>query len=226
MQVPANRTNCKNLSIIGLLLQITSEEPSFEIDVIKNELVIRLREKFYDWLHKVASRNFSGLRDFEEIVDDIFQDTFIIAIRQIKEFKLDKNWADQECEKMLLYWLSRIANNLLLNHCKEEKEKKEHLNQYKEFLKSERRPGQIGKRKYEPTYDSIKFQEVWKNLPTMAIEILFASLSQGTLDEENQKHNSDEIIKTLSEKYNVTPNALRKAKQRALAAIKTCKLEK
>lgn len=225
MQIESQRLKCKDLTLSELVLKLTTRDTGFESRMLQTEFYLRLNDKFYDRLHKAVSKLYKGIPGIDTLKEDVFQDTFIIANEEIKEFSINESWSETECEKVLLFWLGKIANNLILKHCKSEKKERENLQAYKLFLKLENRKGTIGKREYKPTYDRSKFEEVWEKIPPVAKEMLFASLEYETLGEENKKHIPDEVIKSLTTRFSVTSATLRKAKQRALAAIRSCKLE-
>ena len=225
MQIPSQRIKCKDLTLVDLILRLASVDQDFDTRTLQTEFYNRLDEKFYDRLHKVVNKLYKEIPGIDTFKDDVFQETFMIANEEIKGFILKGNCPERECEKVILFWLGRIANNLILKHYRSEKKEKEDREAYKLFIKLENRRGTIGRREYKPTYDRTKFEEVWKKLPLMAKEMLFASLEYETLAEGNKKHIPDEVIESLSKRFNVTPVALRKAKQRALATIRSCKLE-
>jgi hypothetical protein len=225
MQIESQRLKCKELTLIELVLKLTANETSFDTRMLQTEFYLRLNVKFYDRLHKAVSKLYNGIPEIDTLKEDVFQDTFIIANEEIKGFQINENWTETECEKVLLFWLAKIANNLILKHYKTEKKEEKDLQAYKLFLKLENRKGTIGKREYKPTYDRSKFDKVWEKIPLMAKEMLFASLEYDTLGEDNKKHIPDEVIKSLTTRFSVTSATLRKAKQRALAAIRSCKLE-
>ena len=225
MQIQSQRLKCKDLTLVDLVLNLASSDSVFDTRMLQTEFYVRLKEKFYDQLHKVVNKLYNGIPEISSLIEDVFQETFIIANEEIKGFSIKENCSEKECEKVLLFWLARIANNLILKHYNTEKKRKEDLQAYKLFIKFENRRGSVGKRDYKPTYDRNKFDEVWKKIPLMAKEMLFASLEYETLGEDNKKHIPDDVIKSLTTRFNVTSATLRKAKQRALAAIRSCKLE-
>ncbi len=225
MQIQSQRLKCKDLTLIELVLNLTMAVTDFDTRMLQTELYLRLNEKFYDRLHKAVSKLYKGIPGIDTLKEDVFQETFIIANKEIKEFCVNESWKENECEKVLLFWLGRIANNLILKHYNAVKKEKEDLQAYKFFVKLENRKGTTGKREYKPTYDRSKFEEVWEKISPMAKEMLFASLEYETLGEDNKKHIPDEVIKSLTTRFSVTSATLRKAKQRALAAIRSCKLE-
>lgn len=212
-------------TLVDLLRLVTSNNDPIYKDFLITEIYRRLNKKFYDRLSKVGNKLFSGLPDIESRIKDVLQDTFKIAFEKIDKFKWEETWSDKECEKVLLFWLSKIANNILLTECKEYKEEKEALEGYKEHIQIENSDGAIGKRNFNPPYDKGKLDEVITKLSPMAKEMLSACLEHDTLQLGNTKHLPDSVIDNLTEKYGVTPGTLRKAKERTIKKILACKLE-
>jgi predicted component of type VI protein secretion system len=60
----------------------------------------------------------------------------------------------------------------------------------------------------------------------MKKEIILLCAEYNTISEENTKHLPDDVISHLTKKYNIKPASIRKAKERALTALKACKIEK
>ncbi|MCH8903804.1 MAG: sigma-70 family RNA polymerase sigma factor [Bacteroidetes bacterium] len=216
----------KDFTLVALVKSLaTGDTKADDVHDLQTELYNRLGAKFYDRVHKIMIKTWGGLPDIDTLKDDIFKDTWIVAMDKIVKFKVDEKWNDDECEKVILFWFGKIANNLLLKLYNTEKKEKEELVGYKHFLESENSKGAIAQRRYKPTYDRVKIQKVMTKLNPMAKEVLFASLKHGTLKEENKNHMPDAVLKQLTDKYKVTPSALRKAKERAIKAIITCKIK-
>lgn len=214
----------KDLALIVLVTLLISATTEAEIRELQSEFYKRLGQKFLERCHHSVNKLFKGARDADAMRDDIFQDSFLTAMDEIKEFEMKDEWDDAECEKVILFWLGKIANNKIMKRREEKKKEREFLDGYKYFLKSENRQGSIGKRVFKETYDKEKFATVWEKLNPMSREIILFCAADDTLCEENTKHLPDDKITYLKEKYNVTAAAIRKAKQRALEVLKTCKL--
>ncbi|MBS1737481.1 MAG: hypothetical protein JSS98_12860 [Bacteroidetes bacterium] len=225
MENPLPEHSYKDLKLIALIEALIACEDESENRILQDEFYCRLREKFFDRCYKVTTRIYRGTPDIEAIRDDVLQETFITALAQVKTFDMKDHWDDKECKKVLLFWLSEIANRKLLKQKAVESKEKEYLNNYLYHVLSENSNGSIGKRKYKPTYDRTKFDEVWSKMNQMSKDILFLCLEHETLSEENSAHLPSDEISKLIKKYGVSKAAIRKAKQRALTAIKSCKIE-
>ena len=215
----------QELALIVLLSLLISAPVEADNRDIQTEFYHRFRIKFLDRCHHIATKLYRNEPDIEMIRDDVFQETFMTAMEEIKKFKMDDKWDDAECEKVILFWLAKIANHKLLKRKADEKKEQAILaGDYKYFLKVERKPGGVAKRNYVPTYDKIKFDAVWEKLNPMSREIILLCAESETLCEDNKKHLPDDKTAYLKEKYKVKPAAIRKAKQRAIDTLKTCKL--
>ena len=226
MEMSLPRPNYKDLKLIALLEALIACQNEEENRILQDEFYFRLREKVFDRCHKITNRIYRGAPDIEARRDDVLQETFITALAQIKTFNMKDHWDDKECEKVLLFWLGEIANRKLLKQREIESKEKENLNNYLYHVLSENSNGSIGKRKYEPTYDRMKFDKVWSTINEMTKEILFLCLEHDTLSEENSAHLPDDVISYLTQKYNVVKATIRQAKRRAIIAIQSCKIEK
>ncbi len=227
MEIPlSEEIEYKQLRLTVIIELLTSSDDEEVIRRLWTELYERISENFFDRCHKIVQRRYGNAPDWEATRDDMFQETFITAFEEIKEFKLKAHWGDEECEKVVLFWLGQITNNKLLRLIKVEDKENQNLEKYKYHLLSENSPEAIGKRKYEPTYDKAKFDIVWNKLNLMSKEILDACWYFETLSEDNVKHLPDSVIAALMKKYNVKEAAIRKAKSRSIKAIKSCKIEK
>lgn len=218
------KTRHKDLALVVLVSLLISSTTEAEKRELQTEFFKRLSEKFLERCHHSVNNLFRDAPDVTAIRDDIFQESFLTAMDKIQEFKMGSDWDERECEKVLLYWLGQIANNKIMKRRTEEKKKKEFLNEYEYFLKSENESGSISKRIYKPTYDKDKYAFIWGKLNLMSREIILFCAADNTLCQNNKKHLPDDKIAYLKEKYNVTSAAIRKAKQRALEALDNCKL--
>jgi DNA-directed RNA polymerase specialized sigma24 family protein len=226
MEMSLPEHHYKDLKLIALIEALRNCEDENVERVLKENFYNILQEKFFDRCHKITVRLYGGDPDFEAIRDDVFQETFLTAFDEIKTFEMKDHWDDQECEKVVLFWLGQITNRKLLKQRKADTVEKENLKNYLYHVISENSIGSVAKRKYEPTYDKVKFGEVWAKMNRMSKEILFLCLEHGTLSESNSAHLPDDVINDLIQKYSVTKSAIRQAKHRALDAIKSCKIEK
>ncbi len=224
MEISLPEHNHKDPILIALIDALIACENESENRVLQDEFYRRLKEKLFDRCHKITTRIYRGAPDIEAIRDDVLQDTFITALAQIKTFEMKDHWDDKECEKVLLFWLAEIANRKLLKQKAIESKEKEHLNNYLYHVLSENSNGSIGKTKYKPTYDRIKFDAVWSKMNQMSKDILFLCLDHETLSAENYAHLPDEEIDKLIQKYKVSKAAIRQAKRRTIIAIKSCKI--
>ncbi|HRJ29763.1 MAG TPA: hypothetical protein PLV21_03915 [Cyclobacteriaceae bacterium] len=174
-----------------------------------------LAPKFFDRLKKAASLLYNGISDWEARTEEVFNDTFRIAFEKFKTFEVGENWDDEECRKVLLNWMSEIANNLLLKLARSDKKDKKNFNRY---LVSRIYDDQLGddltRKSYKPTYDKVKFDKFWKSLNAMAKDILLICIENGTIKAEGGDHNSDKEIGLLKLKNETdgcaTPKEVRK----------------
>ena len=207
----------------SLLISSVDDDPAV-YHKFQTEFHHRFKHKFFDRCHKSVLKLCGRAPDWEEIRDDIFQESFITAFEKIKSFEIKAEWDDVECEKVLLFWLASIANNKILKRIANQKKEKEQLDGYEYFLQTEHASGEVAKRKYEATFDQEKFGTAWQKLSDMSREIIIMCAQYDTLDEDNSKHLPDEAISYLTKRYNVKSAAVRKAKQRALSVLKSCKI--
>lgn len=216
----------KGLKLTALVERLIQCRDDLEIRNLKDEFYRRLGVQFFSRCHHITHKLYGSFPDWEATRDDVFQETFITALEIIQEkFNMQHDWKDTDCEEKLLNWLSAIANNKLLNLIKRERKEKENLDQYLIDYFADRAPGSIGKRKhYQPTYDKVKFDQVWSRINPMSKEILLLSLEYDTLREDNEKHLPDNVLAYLTNKYGVSKTAIRQAKSRALRALHSCKI--
>lgn len=226
MERPARRhSNYKEVTIIVLVTLLISSKADAEINGLKGEFYNRLHERFYERCQKIGFKLYGGRPDWKYVCEEVFQETFIWALEEINKFRIDPNWHDKECEKMLLHWMAKTANFKFLNRWGEIKNERKSLEAYNQFLISEETEGEIGKRKDNgPTYDRNKFLVCWSKLNPMTKEIIMYCISNDTIKENNSAHLPDDVIKSLTTKYRVKPPAIRQAKLRGLNAIKSCKI--
>jgi DNA-directed RNA polymerase specialized sigma24 family protein len=178
---------------------------------LKTKLYDCLGPKFYDRLKKGASRLYKGIPDWEARMEEVFIDTFLTAFEKLKTFETGDDWDDIECEKVLLKWLSTIANNKFLKLADESKQEKKALVGYKVEQLRENKTGETSARKtYKQTYDKSKFDTFWNNLNPMSKEVLLTCLANGTLKDEAGDHISDKEIELLKIKSDLGSGAVPK----------------
>ncbi len=195
-------------SLVQALIACTDEGQGLRL---KTQFYDRFKEKFYDRLKKVSSKLYSGIPDCEGRTDEVFNETFLIVFDQIKEFKMGDGWGDVECEKVMLNWMSKIANNCLLKVTRSVKKEKRTLQDYKDV----QRYDLVSKAEHErsvvrPTYDKAKFDHFWASLNPMSREILMASIKYGTIKVESGTYVSHEEIDRLTQKNNLYGSAVPK----------------
>ncbi len=153
---------------------------------------------FYDRLKKVASKLYRGIPDWEARTDEVFNDTFEIAFDELRNFETGSGWDDRECEKVILHWMGKIANNLLLQLTRKAKAQKGLLKAYKEVQRFDLVSGSEQPRKHARlTYDKEKLDKFWAKLNPMSKEILLACSELGTIRDESGEFLSDEELELL-----------------------------
>lgn len=166
------------------------------------------KERFYDRLKKATSRLYSGIPDWEGRMKEIFNDTFLIAFKEMKTFKMGDEWDDTECQKVILNWLSEIANNLLLKLSSSAKKEKGVLKIYKAIQSYDMVPGKDQERKtYKQTYDKVKFDAFWGKLNPMSKEILLTCAELDTINVEAGDYLSDKEVELLKLKNELSSYA-------------------
>jgi DNA-directed RNA polymerase specialized sigma24 family protein len=211
------------LADIVRLLAVCQNET--EKRLLQTALYHKVAGEFHDRCSKVVGKIFKGAPDIQARTEDLFQDSLIKIFEKINSFEINPHWGDQECEKVFLFWMSRFANNLLLNSWqKEQKEKKEN-DKYVKHITSDSSPGSIGKYNYKPTYDIEKFERLWSQMNLMSREIVLKCAEIGIFEEDGPRHLPGEFRNYLREKYKVADAAIRQAKGRAIEVLNSCKTE-
>ncbi|MFZ2285046.1 MAG: hypothetical protein WAV86_14330 [Lutibacter sp.] len=227
MKVQLNPEEPPELSpTVNVILSLKENNSEAELNYLQTTFYNIFKDKFYDRCNKITFKIYGQNPEWKNICDDVFQDTFITAFEAIKNFKCNKDWEDAECIKVVLFWLGQIANFKLLNQITEEKSIKESLESYQYNIINDNLPGEVSKREYKPQYDKVKFDSVWSKFSSMKKELILLCAKYDTIGEENTKHLPDEVISSLTKKYNIKPASIRKAKERVLTALKACKIEK
>lgn len=212
-----------NLADIVRLLAICQNET--EEKLLQSALYNKVSEEFYDGCAKAVGKYNKGAPDIQARTDDLFQESFILIFEEVKSFEIKPQWDEKECEKVFLFWMSRFANNLILNAWKKEKKEKNEFDKYLQHLISDSKPGAIARYNYKPTYDKEKFDNVWNNMNEMSREIILACVDLEMFEDDGPKHLPKEFRKYLREKYDVSDSAIRQAKGRATEALNSCKIE-
>lgn len=185
---------------------------------LKTAFYDKLAPKFYDRLKKAASKLYSGIPSLESRIDEVFDDTFLVAFDEISKFDVGNEWDDDECQKVLLNWLSKIANNLLLNLTRAHRKDKKELKTYKEFNKYDLISApDLERKKYKQTYDKTAFDKFWEKLNPMSKEILLICAELGTINEDTGDHISDEEIELLKVKNDLDTSAIPKEVKKRLS---------
>lgn len=211
------------LADIVRLLAVCQDET--EESLLQSVLYNKVANEFYDRCAKAVGKLFKGAPDIQARTEDLFQESFIKIFERIGTFKIDPQWCNEECEKVFLFWMSRFANNLILNGWqKEQKEKRDH-DKYVKHVTADTGSGSVGKYNYKPTYDREKYERVWSQMNPMSREIVLKCAEIGIFEEDGPKHLPSEFRKYLRERYTVTDAAIRQAKGRAIEALKSCKIE-
>ncbi len=193
--------------------------------LLQTVLYNKVSEEFYDRCAKAVGKLYKGTVDIQARIDDLFQDSFILIFEKVKSFEPNPDWDEKEFGKVFIHWMSKFANNLILNSWKKEKNEKEDFNKYAKYIEADSKPGSIGKFNYKPTYDKEKFNIVWSTMNPMSREILLACADLNMFEENGPKHLPKEFRKYLREKFKVTDPAIRQAKGRAIEALNSCKIE-
>ena len=252
-------------SLSSLVRSLTDCVDDREGELLKTAIYDSFKEAFYDRLKKTTSRLYRGIPDWEARMNEVFNDTFSIAFEEMKTFKVGDRWDNAECQNVILNWMSKIANNLLLKLARSTKKEKSALKIYVGVQSYDIVPGQDqGRKTYKQTYDKVKFDKFWERLSPMAREILLTCVELGTVkveagnylsDQEvnllkikndldscalpkevkkfvkqdafilrNTDHLPNDVLDYLKLKYDLTPAAIRKTKQRALEGLRNCKI--
>jgi DNA-directed RNA polymerase specialized sigma24 family protein len=198
-------------NLVVLLELFVDCQDDQQIERLKTKFYDSLGPRFYDRLKKVASRLYKGIPDWEARMEEVFSDTFLTAFEKLKTFETGDDWDDIECEKVLLNWLSTIANNKFLKLTDEYKQERKALVGYKFEQLRENKTGETSARKTDKqAYDKSKFDTFWNNLNPMSKEILLTCLDNGTLKEEASDYISDKEIELLRIKSDLGSSAVPK----------------
>lgn len=213
MEIPEEQAWSKREgNLISLVRQLIACEDTRQDRLLKTAFYDCLKEKFFDRLRKAASKRYRGIPDWEGRMREIFNDTFRIALEDIKTFKLGEGWDEAECQKVILNWMSKISNNLLMKLTRVNREEVMALNVFYGIQRYDLASGQDLERKNPmQTYDKVKFDKFWEKLNPMSRDILLACADLGTIKEESGSYLSDNEIEFLKIK-NETESCARSEK--------------
>jgi hypothetical protein len=57
-----------------------------------------------------------------------------LIFEEIKFFETNSRWSESECQKVLLFWMSQFANNLILKQWKKDKIEKKNFEKYTRYF--------------------------------------------------------------------------------------------
>jgi DNA-directed RNA polymerase specialized sigma24 family protein len=196
MILPSEKpSNYRKKPLMGLILTFIECDERQKLASLKNEIYQRIAPKFYDRCKKIGSKLYRGLPHLEEQVDEIFQDTFMVAFEELKKFKIDQNWDESICERVILAWLGKIANNLFLNAARAWKKEKGAATSFRAHELLENIGSEFFTRvSKRPTYDKAKFERFWAKQSEMTKEILICCIKYGTIMDEANVFLSDEEV--------------------------------
>jgi DNA-directed RNA polymerase specialized sigma24 family protein len=210
MDIPAEQAmSNREGPLVSLVRSLIVCAGDREGDRLKTAFYDCFKEKFYDRLKKSTSRLYGGIPDWEARMEEVFNDTFLVAFEELKSFQVGDAWDDSECQKVILNWMSVIANNLLLKVARSARKEMNALKVYKAELKYELISRKEEERKnHKQTYDRVKFAEFWNNLNPMSKEILLICIEQGTVKDEAGSYISDKEVDLLKVKNDLDSCAL------------------
>jgi hypothetical protein len=187
MEIPGEQSwSRRQGSLISLVRELIASEESRKDRLLMSAFYDCLKERFYDRLRKAATRRYRGIPDWEGRMKEVFNDTFRIALEEIKTFELNDSWDEEECNKVILNWMSSIANNLLLKVARNSNKEIKTLAIYHGVQRYDLTPGQdVARKTCEQTYDREKFDAFWEKLNPMSRDILLACADLGTVKSES-----------------------------------------
>lgn len=195
-------------TLVSLIQALMKCEDPREQDRLQRAFYDKVRRKFYDRLRKPAFKLLGGLPDWEVRMEEVFDDTFLVAFKALKTFKVGTGWDETECLKVVLNWMSKIANNLLLDVATGEQEEKKRLDKYSRSLAYDFNSGEDQKRSNpKETYDKQKFDAFWKSLNPMSQEILLLCIKHDTIQAESGTFISDDEAAFLKAKNEIDTSA-------------------
>jgi RNA polymerase sigma factor (sigma-70 family) len=191
-----------------------------------NEKIIRtLQNQFYHkykgYVYKVTLHSCIGYHDSQQFAIDITQQTFINALKKIKDFDLSKEKNQDKHQYLIKAWLGRIA----LNCFKKEYAKRKDVI-YLDDLTTQPEDEKFDL--FESLYgdETIEVSNEFRTKLNAAMNLLTKEQKHILLvhaDEEclnNSLHLSDEAMEYLCKTYNTSSANIRQIKKRALDKIK------
>jgi hypothetical protein len=192
-----------NGGLLDLILQIKKSKDEREILRLKKAIYNQVAGRLYSWLHNAGSKRYRGIPDWEGKVLEIFQDTLQLVLGEIQSFKVKDTWTNEECYKVVMSWLAKIANNKFLKAADEFRQERVSNIKYTHSELPERQGDFHRRVKSIATYDKIKFDLFWGKLNEMSKEILFFCIEEGTIKEINSQYISQEEVNLLKFKNEV-----------------------
>lgn len=199
MEIPdQKRAVDKTGVLLPLVRSLATCVTDRECERLKTSFYNLIAPIFYDRLKKIASKLYRGIPDWEGRAEEVFNDTFEIAFEELRNFEIGSNWDDRECERVILHWMGKIANNLLLQLTRKTKVERGVLKAYKGVHKFDLLSGSEQPRKsVKLTYDKEKLDKFWAKLNPMSKEILLACSELGTVRDESGEFLSDQELELL-----------------------------
>ena len=100
--------------------------------------------------------------------------------------------------KVILNWLSKIANNLLLKLLDSHKRDKDGFRDFVAIMKyDEQQDDEFPRDNYKAGYDRAKFDKFWNSLNPMSKEILIICINNGTIKDEGSSYVSEKELARL-----------------------------
>ncbi len=174
---------------------------------LQTEFYNRLAPKLYERMYKASQKLYNGLPNWECELEEILSDTFILAFKTIHKFKMGDNWDDNECQKVLLYRLSEIANRKFLFRLRIFKREDTDFGEYVWEMQHEKSVEYGERKKARQTYDRVKFEFFWNKLNQMSREILMICVEHCTIKSTAGEFISGEEIELLQMKSDIGSSA-------------------
>lgn len=221
MEIPKEQEESNGeLSLVSLTRRLINCSIPEHQSRLQTEFYCRLAPKLYERMFKTSQKLYSGLPNWEAELDEILQDTFILAFRTINKFKMGDNWDDHECQKVLLYRLSDIANRKFLFRIRNFKKADKDFSEYVWETQREESGEYIERKKTRQTYDRVKFEKFWSKLNPMSKEILMICIDHCTIQNTGSEFISSDEIKFLQMKNDIGSSALPKELRKKLKGDK------
>ena len=168
--------------------------------------------RYKDYLFSIVNKACISWKMYgEDLVKDVFQNTFLSVYQKAESFLLIDDLPIENQEKRLKAWLGRIAQNEMFQLLRENsKEKIDYLEDLSIFNESSEENEIIA------SENVLLVEKALSNLKERDRDILITYIQ---FEEGNKKLPRDEISR-LSEYWEVLPDNMRKIKQRALLNVK------